>query len=120
MNAHTKSMRLGHGIGKNAAKTMFDVDSGMVTQEYTLTPSKILCFHGIILEWTTSRMPCSQRLRCCKKSDSVNGDFSYISPSMKLNVYPWLNARMAKKQSSATEPSTPLSKDTDFSAPSCK
>lgn len=64
---------------------IFDVDNGIVTHEYTLIANKILCCHGIIFECTTSRMPCSQRLRCCKKSSNVNGDFSYISPSMKLN-----------------------------------
>lgn len=33
MNAHTKSIKFGHGIGKSAAKTMFDVDNGIVTHE---------------------------------------------------------------------------------------
>lgn len=99
---------------------IFDVDNGSVTHEYTLTANSSLCFIGIIFECTTNRMPWSQRLRCCRKSSNVNGDFSYISPSMKLNVKPWLNARIAKKQSSATEPSTPLSNETSRSACNCK
>ena len=53
------------------------------------------------------------------KSHNVNGDFSHISPSTKLNEYPWVNAFIAKKQSSAMDPSNPLLKETCFSAPIC-
>lgn len=33
MNAQTKSIRGGHGIGQSAANTTLDVDKGIVTQE---------------------------------------------------------------------------------------
>lgn len=60
-------------------------------------------------EPTTMKMPCIQRFLCLKKSENVNGDFSCISPSMKSNEMPLSIAAMAKKQSSALEPSGPLS-----------
>lgn len=33
MNAHTKSIKYGHGIGYSAANMVFDVDNGSVTHE---------------------------------------------------------------------------------------
>ena len=89
-------------IGKSLERTKFEVERGMVSQapeDSNISPClpvsrygpsdierRNLDFRGIWGEAQTKYIPCIHRFLCLMKSEKVKGDFSCISPSMKLKV----------------------------------
>lgn len=73
-------------IGKSLERTKFEVESGMVSQAPSDIERRNLDFRGIWGEAQTKYIPCIHRFLCLMKSEKVKGDFSCISPSMKLKV----------------------------------
>lgn len=115
--AKPRSIVVPKDIGYNLQRPMLRMVMGIVSQLANEMANKVLVAILILGDVTTMKMPCIHRFRCLKKSEKVNGDLSCISPSIKSNENPWSTAFRAKKQSSAFDPSGPLSKDTCFSEP---